>query len=81
MLKEPAKQAVLAYTPGSAIPREALVIVLDRPANRTFEAVVDITGAKLASWREVKGVQPVVLESRLRHHGPGREGGPRGRPR
>jgi len=63
VLREPAKQAVLAYTAGSAIPREALVIVLDRPANRTFEAIVDLTGAKLASWREVKGVQPVVLES------------------
>ncbi len=63
VLKEPAKQAVLAYTPGSAVAREALVIVLDRPNNRTFEAVVDITGAKVASWREVKGVQPVVLES------------------
>src|SRR6187431_2097170 len=63
VLKEPPKQAVLAYTPGAEIRREALVIVLDRPANRTFEAIVDLGGAKLASWREVKGVQPVVLES------------------
>ena len=58
------RATVLAYTPGAAIAREGVrVIVLDRPANRTFEAVVDLNGATLVSWTEVKGVQPVVLES------------------
>src|SRR5215204_4492508 len=61
VLKEPAKAAVLAFTPGSAVAREALGIILDRAGNRTFEGVVDVSAAKLSSWRQVKGVQPVVL--------------------
>jgi primary-amine oxidase len=63
VLKEPPKAAVLAFTPGASVAREALSVILDRTSNRTFEGLVDLTGAKLASWREVKGVQPVVLES------------------
>ena len=51
VLKEPAKAAVLAFTPGSPVARQAFGIVLDRPANRTFEGVVDVTGSRLVSWR------------------------------
>ena len=63
VLKEPAKADVLAYTPGASIARQAFAIVLDRPHNRTFESVVDVTAARLVSWREVKGVQPAVLDA------------------
>jgi primary-amine oxidase len=63
VLKEPAKRDVLAWTAGSPMRREAFATILDRPHNRTFEAVVDLTSAKVTSWTEVKGVQPAVLDS------------------
>jgi primary-amine oxidase len=61
VLREPPKSEVLGFTPGAAIRREAFAIVLDRRANRTYEAVVDLTGGRVTSWSEVKGVQPLVL--------------------
>jgi primary-amine oxidase len=63
VLKEPAKADVLAFTPGTPFTRQAFAIVLDRPRNRAFEAVVDLAASRLASWTEVKGVQPAVLDS------------------
>src|SRR6185503_5117965 len=63
VLKEPPKNAVLAYAPGAAIPRQAFAVILDRKGNRTFEAVVDLPAARIASWIQVKAVQPVVLEA------------------
>ena len=63
VLKEPPKREVLAYTPGTATPRRAFAVILDPKRNRTFEAVVDLGTARIASWTEIKGVQPVVLEA------------------
>src|SRR5688572_19653602 len=63
VLKEPAKSDVLAFTEGAPIARQAFAVVLDRPRNRVFEAVVDVTASRMISWSEVKGVQPAVLES------------------
>lgn len=63
VLKEPPKTAVVAATPGALIPRHAFAVILDRQRNRTFEAVADLTDSRVASWIEVKGVQPAVLES------------------
>ncbi len=59
-LKEPPKEEVLAYTKGPAR-REALVVVLDRAAGVTYEAVVDLVKQQLASWTAVPGKQPLVL--------------------
>lgn len=42
-------------------PRQAFVIVLDRPGGRTFEALVDLATFKVASWNAIRGVQPPVL--------------------
>jgi primary-amine oxidase len=61
VLKEPPKSEVLAFTAGMSVRREAFAIVLDRPGNRTFEAVVDLNAGRVSSWTEVKGVQPLVL--------------------
>lgn len=58
VLREPAKQEIATYKPGSAIRREAFVVVFERAANKTFEAVVDLTNKKLSSWKEIPGVQP-----------------------
>src|SRR5688500_16985956 len=63
VLKEPAKSQVLAFTPGAPFARQAFAVILDRKGNRTFEAVVDLPAAGVASWTEIKGVQPVVLEA------------------
>lgn len=61
VLKEPAKPEVLGYQAGAPFNRQAFSIVLDRKANRTYEAVVDLKAGRVVSWNEVKGVQPPVL--------------------
>ncbi len=58
-LHGPAKAEVLRWKAGDPVHREAFVIV--KQGRQTFEAVVDLTGAKMASWKEVVGVQPGVL--------------------
>ena len=58
-LHEPPKAEVLRWTPGSPFRREALAIV--KHGRQTFEAVVDVAGHKLISWKEVKGVEPVLI--------------------
>jgi primary-amine oxidase len=55
-LREPPKAEVLAWNPGQEMRREAFLVV--RQGNQMFEAVVDVNGKKLASWTEMKGVQP-----------------------
>jgi primary-amine oxidase len=62
VLNEPPKREVLAYTGGGTFARQAFAIVLDRPNNRTFEAVVDLRASRLVSWNDVKGVQAPILE-------------------
>jgi primary-amine oxidase len=58
-LHEPDKRRVLAWKPGEPIQRAAFVMV--KQGAQTFEAVVDLTGRKLESWREMPGVQPSLL--------------------
>jgi primary-amine oxidase len=63
LLREPAKDVVLAWKEGSPIPREADVVILR--SGRTFEARVDVAGRKLLSWREAKDVQAPFLTSEI----------------
>ena len=63
LLREPAKDFVLAWKPGSPIPREADVVILRK--EKTFEAHVDLAGRKLVSWSEMKGVQAPFLSSEI----------------
>jgi primary-amine oxidase len=60
-LREPPKADVLAFTPGAPITRQAAAVLIDRRANRTFEALVDLAGRRVTAWTEIKGVQPLVL--------------------
>lgn len=60
-LHEPPKNEVLSFKTGAPFRREAFAIILDRENNRTYEAVVDLRGQKVVSWKEMKGVQPLVL--------------------
>ncbi|HZU14316.1 MAG TPA: primary-amine oxidase [Chloroflexota bacterium] len=59
-LHEPAKESVLA---GGVSPREAFIILLDRARETTYELVVSLTSQSVASWREVRGIQPAFLMS------------------
>src|ERR1700687_1715605 len=60
LLREPPKDKVLAWKTGDPVFREADVILLRK--GKTIEALVDVAGAKLESWKEVKDVQAPVLE-------------------
>lgn len=62
-LNEPAKSEVKAFVPGLPFRREAFATVLDRAANQTFDAVVDLNAKKVISFKRVPGVQPLVLVS------------------
>ncbi len=62
-LREPPKSEVLAASPDHPPRREAAAVVYDRRANKTYEAVVDLSGGAVESWRERPGVQPAVLLS------------------
>jgi len=63
LLREPAKDFVLGWKEGSAIPREADVVMLQK--GKTFEARVDLAARKLTSWRQVEGVQAPFLSSEM----------------
>ncbi|HSU67354.1 MAG TPA: hypothetical protein VLJ39_10810, partial [Tepidisphaeraceae bacterium] len=58
-LDEPPKEAVLRQ---AATPRRAFAVIYDRATNRTGEAIADLSAGKLASWKEVPGVQPPLGE-------------------
>jgi primary-amine oxidase len=58
-LHEPTRQELEA--PGQSLHRKAAVVALDRSANATFEAVVDLEERKILTWKQVPNVQPAVL--------------------
>src|SRR5450755_2598696 len=58
-IHEPPKEEVLRWKPGEPFRREALAII--KQGRRTFEAVVDVANRKLISWKEIKGVEPVLI--------------------
>ena len=62
-LHEPPKAEVLAWAPGSAFRREALVHVFERAANRLSEVVVDLRQGRVVSWIARPGRQPGVYLS------------------
>jgi primary-amine oxidase len=61
VLQEPPKAEVLGFKPGDPFSREAFVVVYERGANKTFEAVVDLAQQRVRSWTEIPGVQPPFL--------------------
>jgi primary-amine oxidase len=54
---EPPKDEVLAFRSGAPLRRQAFILVHRRPDNRVFEAVLDLTARRVASWVEKPGVQ------------------------
>ncbi len=63
LLREPAKDLVLAWHPGSPMGREADVVILKN--GQTYEARVDLAARKLVSWRQAKDVQAPFLSSEI----------------
>jgi primary-amine oxidase len=63
LLREPAKDFVLAWREGSAIPREADVVMLQK--GKTFEARVDLSARSLISWQELKDGQAPFLSNEI----------------
>ncbi len=66
-LKEPSKEAALAYRPGDPVPREAFVVIRERERRATYEAVVSLTEGAVREWRELAGVQPPLTFEELMH--------------
>lgn len=62
-LNEPPKAEVLAWKLGQPFRREAFAVLYDGKASKTYEAVVDLKADKVASFKELPGVQPGVLLS------------------
>ena len=67
LLHEPAKDKVLAWKPGDPIPREADAILMRK--GQVIEARVDLTGRKLESWKEPKGVHAPIIDSEFKELG------------
>ena len=57
-LDEPDKAAVLAWRPGTALPRRAIAVVSDAAA--VHEAAVDLSDGRMTGWRVVTG-EPALL--------------------
>lgn len=62
-LQEPDKDLVRQWSPGNPIPRSAFALA--RQADKSYEAVVDLAGRRLASWTELEGAQPNWLMEEL----------------
>ncbi|GAA1821580.1 primary-amine oxidase [Nesterenkonia flava] len=62
-LKEPAKEDVWSYeAEGSPVVREAFVVLRDRAAQQTLEAVVDLTASAVTSLTVIPEAQPPMTE-------------------
>ena len=59
-LREPPKAEVLAWKPGAPFRREGFAHLYQN--GRGYEAVVDIAGKKLLSWRQIPGRQYMSVE-------------------
>jgi primary-amine oxidase len=60
-LHEPSKDVVLGFRDGDPVERQAFLILRDRGARTTYEAVVSITTKAVVSWEARPGVQPPIV--------------------
>jgi primary-amine oxidase len=63
LLHEPPKAEVLAWRPGQPIPRKVDVVLLTD--GKSYEAVVDLTGNKIESYKELKNYQAPITETEM----------------
>jgi primary-amine oxidase len=60
-LDEPPKDAVLAFEDGGPIDRRVFILLRDRKARTTYEAVVSLTRDDVVEWRERGDVAPPIV--------------------
>ncbi|MEI9973624.1 MAG: hypothetical protein WDO73_17205 [Ignavibacteriota bacterium] len=56
-LDEPPKAQVLAKT---SIPRRAFAVIYQRPGDRTFEGIANLSTSAVESWKEIPGAEPSI---------------------
>src|SRR5262245_34689846 len=67
-LDEPAKADILAWKPGTEVPRRAAAMLFDCKTGRTHTAIVDLGSREVTSWREQPtkthpyGQAPITIE-------------------
>src|SRR5581483_8012530 len=59
-LHEPPKDRALSYRDGDPIDRQAFMVIRDRQARSTVEAVVSITEGRILSWDIIPAAQPSI---------------------
>jgi len=59
-LREPSKQVVHDFVPGSAVRREAIVVCWNRDDGQTYKAIVSLTDDGLVTWEHCPGIQPNI---------------------
>jgi primary-amine oxidase len=64
-LKEPHKDTVLAYQPGSECDRQAFLVLLNNHTGNTYEAVVSLTQQQVISWTHLPDIQPNIMADEL----------------
>jgi primary-amine oxidase len=60
-LREPTRQELHLYRQGVTLERRAEIVLLDNDTGLTSEAVVSLTAGRIATWRDIPGVQPAVM--------------------
>jgi primary-amine oxidase len=60
-LAEPTRAALREHADGHPTERAAFVVLIDRDAGWTYEAVVSLTAGRVLSWEHVPGVQPAIV--------------------
>ena len=59
-LHEPPKETVLGFRDADPVSREAFMVIRDRQARATIEAIVSITEGRVTSWEVVPAAQPSI---------------------
>lgn len=65
VLDEPPKAEVLAFRPGAPHRRHARAVALDRGRGLVGEALLDVAGRRLLSWRDLPGAQPGLTDAEM----------------
>jgi primary-amine oxidase len=60
-LQEPPKEVVLGFTDGDRMDRQAFMVIRDRRARATYEAIVSITRKSVVSYQHIPRVQPAII--------------------